>query len=148
MLSHITRAVTATDSCFALIGSHHAACQSCWVNEHGRGEPASEKTHTAEVCGKQSIKPSSIKHMWELLAENRTAVLPRHAREGGSRVTSKSKGHTYTNPRPGHYLRRARSHITRVVAAMDTCGTRGKPVYFFFVSRRAYMAECNAKSPI
>ena len=41
--------------------------------------------------------------------------------EGGSRVNSKSKGHTYTNPRPGHYLTHAHSHITRVVAGMDTC---------------------------
>ena len=73
--------------------------------------------------------------------------------EGGSRVTSKSKGHTYTNQRPGHYLTHEHSHITRVVAAMDTCfDLTGAHQYgiavdqwprrtrvFFFVSRRAYM---------
>ena len=32
-----------------------------------------------------------------------------------------SKGHTYTNSRPGQYLTRAHSHITRAVAAMDSC---------------------------
>ena len=31
------------------------ACQSCWVNEQRRGEPASPKPYTAEVCAKQSI---------------------------------------------------------------------------------------------
>ena len=29
--------------------------------------------------------------------------------------------HTYTNPRPGQYLAHAHSHITRAVAAMDSC---------------------------
>ena len=32
-----------------------------------------------------------------------------------------SKGHTYTNPRPGQYLTHAHSHITRQVAATDNC---------------------------
>ena len=34
---------------------------------------------------------------------------------------NKSKGHTYTNPRPGHYLTHTPSHITCAVAAMDSC---------------------------
>ena len=65
--------------------------------------------------------------------------------EGGSLVTSKLKQHThtYTNPRPGHYLTHAHSHITLGVAAMDSCFAlirahqhgiavvkdRGKPVF-------------------
>ena len=34
-----------------------------------------------------------------------------------------SKGHTYTNPGPGQYLTHTHSHITRAVAAMDSCFT-------------------------
>ena len=82
--------------------------------------------------------------------------------EGGSRVTSKSKGHTYTNQRPGHYLTHEHSHITRVVAAMDTCfDLTGAHQYgiavdqwprrtrvFFFCFEAGIHAECNAKSPI
>ena len=36
-------------------------------------------------------------------------------------VATPSKGHTYTNPRPGQYLTQAHSQITRAVAAMDSC---------------------------
>ena len=31
------------------------------------------------------------------------------------------KGHTYTNPRSSQYVTHAHSHITRVVAAMESC---------------------------
>ena len=34
---------------------------------------------------------------------------------------TESKGQTYTNWRPGQYLTHAHSHITRAVAAMDSC---------------------------
>ena len=34
---------------------------------------------------------------------------------------NESKGHTYTNPRPSHYLTYAPSHITWAVAAMGSC---------------------------
>ena len=37
------------------------------------------------------------------------------------RLQTSSKGHTYTNPRPGQYLSHAHSHITRAVAATDSC---------------------------
>ena len=70
--------------------------------------------------------------------------------------------HTHTNPRPDQYLTHAHSHVTRAVAAMDSClaltGAHqhgiavgqwtGKTLVFFLVSRRTYMADCNAKSPI
>ena len=112
VLSHITRAVTATDSCFALIGSHHAACQSCWVNEQGRGEPASEKPHTAEVCAKQSIKRQlHTTHVgavgWEPHSSSTTTCagkvdheLPVKARgthtpNHGLAITSRSHGHLF-----------------------------------------------------
>ena len=36
-------------------------------------------------------------------------------------MTNLKQGHTYTNPRPGQYLTHAHSHITRAVAAMDSC---------------------------
>ena len=132
VLSHITRAVTATDSCFALIGSHHAACQSCWVNEQGRGEPAWKTPYCRGVWKavyQAPVPQNTCGSCW--LGTAQQFYLDMRG-EGGSRVTSKSKGLTYTKPRPGHYLTRAHSHITRLVAAMDTCGTRGKPVYFFF----------------
>ena len=48
---------------------------------------------------------SSTQHMWELLAGNCTAVLPL--------PVNQSKGHTYTNPQPSHYLTHAHSHITQ-----------------------------------
>ena len=55
-------------------------------------------------------------------------------------VQTWSKGHTYTNPRPGQYLTHAHSHVTRVVAAMHSCfaltGAHQKmenPCFFFFV---------------
>ena len=34
---------------------------------------------------------------------------------------TKSKGHTYTNPRPGQYPTHVHSHVTRAVAAMESC---------------------------
>ena len=34
---------------------------------------------------------------------------------------TQSKGHTYTNPRPGQYFTHAHSHITRAVTDMDSC---------------------------
>ena len=34
---------------------------------------------------------------------------------------NQNKGHTNTNPRPGHYLTHAHSHTTRAEAAMNSC---------------------------
>ena len=34
---------------------------------------------------------------------------------------TKSKGPTYTNPRPGQYPAHVHSHVTRAVAAMESC---------------------------
>ena len=138
------------------------AWQSCWVNERERGEPTSQKPRTAEVCAKQSIKRQL--HTTRGSCWLGTAQQSYHDMrdEGGSRVTSKSKGHTYTNPRPGHYLTHAHSHITRAVSALDSCfaltGAHqhyitvgqwpGKTRVFFFVSRRAYIATKNTDTAL
>ena len=75
--SYFTRAVAATDSCFALIGANQ------------RGKAVGLK-NGENPCLKNLLLPrrvqsslssaSSAQSMWELLAGNRTAVLPRHAR--------------------------------------------------------------------
>ena len=75
--SHFTRAVAATDSCFALIGANQ------------RGKAVGLK-NGENPCLKNLLLPrrvqsslssaSSTQSLWELLAGNRKAVLPRHAR--------------------------------------------------------------------
>ena len=55
-------------------------------------------------------------------------------------VQTWSKGHTYTNSRPGQYLTHAHSHVTRAVAAMHSClaltgahqKTENRCFFFFF----------------
>ena len=65
-----------------------------------------------------------------------------------------SKGHTYTNSRPGQYLTRAHSHITRVVATMDSCfafvrthqhGISVGPLNEQRIDQRPFTAEAIAK---
>ena len=97
------------------------AWQNRWGNE--RGKPASQKPLTAEVSAKQSIKPQLHRiHVgavgWEPHSSSTTACVGKVDHE---LPVNQSKGHTYTNPRPGHYLTHARSHITRAVAARDSC---------------------------
>ena len=55
------------------------------------------------TCGKCSFEKTVIESSFNYYIESR---------------------HTYTNPRPGQYLTRAHSHITRAVAAMDSCFAR------------------------
>ena len=68
---------------------------------------------------------------------------------------TESKGNTYTNPQPSQYLNYVHSHITRVVAATESCFTligahhRGKTVGFMtrenHVSKTPYCrGECKA----
>ena len=45
-----------------------------------------QRPFTAEAGARIPLSNSSTQHMWELLAGNRTAVLPRHAR--GRRIRS------------------------------------------------------------
>ena len=72
--SHITRAVAAIDTCFAsCLGLTSMAQPSVSY----QGKPAYKRPFPAEVS---PLSASSTKQMWELLAGNRTAVLPRHAR--------------------------------------------------------------------
>ena len=73
------RAVAVKESCFTLIGRGH---------QHGiavgfkNGENLFHRPFTAETSAiiKHSLGASSTQHMWELLAGNHRAVLPRHAR--------------------------------------------------------------------
>ena len=96
-----------------------SAWQSRRVNE--RGKPASQKPLTAEESARLSTK--SQLHTtyvgavgWEPHSSSTATCAGKVAHE---LPVHWSKGHTYTNPRPGHYLTRVHSHITRAVAAMD-----------------------------
>ena len=76
--SHIMRAVAATDSCFTLSGAHQRVKAVGLMNE----KPCVLKPPLLLRRVESSpSSASSTKHLWELLAGNRTAVLPRHARE-------------------------------------------------------------------
>ena len=62
---------------------------------------------------------------------------------------TESKGQTYetyTNWRPGQYLTHAHSHITRAVAAMDSCLALTRTHQHGISSRRSY--DMNAQSPV
>ena len=79
----------------------------------------------AEVNAKQSIKRQfHTTHLravgWEPLSSSTTT---RAEKVDHELPVNFSEGHTYTNPRPAHYLTHAHSHITRAVAAMDSCFT-------------------------
>ena len=102
-------AVATTDSFFALIGAH-PVWHSRWVNE--RGKPAFKKPLTAE---KQSIKRQLYTtHVgavgWEPHSSSTTTCA---GKVDHKLPVNQSKGHTYTNPRPSHYLKHVHSHITR-----------------------------------
>ena len=75
--SHFTRAVAATDTCFALIGAHQRGKVVGLMN----GENPRLKNLSLPRRVRSCLpSASSTQHMWELLAGKRTAVLPRHAR--------------------------------------------------------------------
>ena len=81
--SHFTRAVAATDSCFALIGAHQRGKAVRLKN----GENSRLKNVLLPRRVQSSLpSASSTQRMWELLAGNRTAVLQQHAR--GRWITS------------------------------------------------------------
>ena len=82
----------------------------CWVNEQGK--PASQKALTAE---KQSIKRQlHTTHVgavgWE---PHSSSTMTCAGKVDHKLPVNQSKGHTYTNPRPSHYLTHAHSHITQ-----------------------------------
>ena len=83
---------------------------SCWVNEQGK--PASQKPLTAE---KQSIKRQlHTTHVgavgWE---PHSSSTMTCAGKVDHKLPVNQSKGHSYTNPRPSHYLTHAHSHITQ-----------------------------------
>ena len=99
------------------------AWHSHWVNEQGK--PASQKRLTAEVSAKQSIKCQlHTTHVgavgWKPNSSSTTTCAGKVDHE---LPVNHSKGCTYTNPRPSHYLTYAHSHITRAVTAMGSCFT-------------------------
>ena len=107
--SHFTRAVAATDTCFALtLQSGKAVGLMNGENPRLINLLLSTKRqlHTTYV-GAVGWEPHSSST--PTCAGKVDHELPIHW----------SKGHTYTNPRPGHYLTHVLSHITRAVAAMD-----------------------------
>ena len=91
--------MAATDSFFALIGAHQRGTAIGLKN----GENPRLKNPLLLKSSQSSA--SSTQHMRELLAGNSTAVPP---------PVNQSKGYTYTNPWPSHYLTHAHSHITLV----------------------------------
>ena len=102
-----------TDSFFALIGAH-PVWHSRWVNE--RGKPAFQKPLTAE---KQSIKRQLYTtHVgavgWELHSSSTTT---RAGKVDHKLPVNQSKGHTYTNPWPRHYLTHVHSRIMRAAVS-------------------------------
>ena len=101
------------DSCFALIGTHrHGVAIGSMIGQNPR---VSQTLSGASAS--TSLSDSSTQHMWEPLAGNRTAVLPRLAR--GRRIRSyldlcaskfkktnlKQGTHIHQpTPQPGQYL--------------------------------------------
>ena len=81
--SHFTRAMAATDTCFALIGAHQRGKVVGLMNGGKRRLKNLLLPRRMRSCLPSA---SSTQHMWELLAGKRTAVLPRHAR--GRCITS------------------------------------------------------------
>ena len=95
------------------------AWQSRWVNEQEK--PTSQKPLTAEESAELSTKHQLHTTYvgavgWELHSSSTAKCSGKVDHE---LPVPWSKGYTYTNPRPGHYLTHAHSHITGAVAAMD-----------------------------
>ena len=111
--SHFTRAVAAADSCFALIGAHQRGKAVGLKN--GENPRLKNLLLPRRV---QSILPSasSTQRMWELLAGNRAAVLPRHAR--GRWITS----YQYIEARGKH----TPTHGLAIISRMCTAISRGQ----------------------
>ena len=100
--------MAATDSFFALIGAHQHGTAVGLMS----GENAFQKPLTAE---KQSIKRQLYTTHegavgWEV---HSSSTMMCAGKVDHKLPVNQSKGHTYTNPWPSHYLKHAHSHITR-----------------------------------
>ena len=78
-----------------------------------------------EVCAKRFVKRQLyITHVGAVRWEPQSSSTTTCAGKVDHKLPANySKGHTHTNPRPGHYVTHAHSHITRAEAAMDSCFT-------------------------
>ena len=74
---YIARAVAVTDSCLAFIGAHQHGIAVGLMNEEN---PCLKEPLLQNSVQSTPYSASSTQHMWELLAGNRTAVLPPHTR--------------------------------------------------------------------
>ena len=74
--NHITQAVAATDSGFAIVGAHQHVVA---VGSHILDPSLPSRVQST------SLSASSTVNKWYLLAGNRKTVLPRHAYGGGMR---------------------------------------------------------------
>ena len=82
--NHITQAVAAMDSWFALIGAHPPGIA---VGSIIGGLLAYQRTFTAELSN-TALSASSTVNKWQLLVGNCKTVLPRHAY--GDDITEKN----------------------------------------------------------
>ena len=74
--SHITPAVAAMDGCFTLTWAHQ---QGKAIRSMNGENPRLKEPLPQRRVQSTALSASSTQHMWELLAGNCTAVLPRHA---------------------------------------------------------------------
>ena len=90
------------------------AWHSRWINK--RGKPVSQTPLTAEVSAKQSINQLQLQlqlhttHVGAVAGETQSSSTSTCAGKVDHELpVNQSKGHTYTNPRPLHYLTHAHS---------------------------------------
>ena len=104
----ISGSVAVSDSFFALIGAHQRGTGvGLMTGENPRFKTLTTEVSANNTCGSCWLGTSQYFHH-DMRGEN------------GLRIkVNQSKGHTYTNPRPTHYLTHAHSHITRAVVARD-----------------------------
>ena len=90
------------------------AWHSRWINK--RGKPVSQTALTAEVSAKQSINQLQLQlqlhttHVGAVAGETQSSSTSTCVGKVDHELpVNQSKGHTYTNPRPLHYLTHAQS---------------------------------------
>ena len=82
---------------------------------HGRGSRRSCNNFSGSLPFLVLTEEEVIQQRWSRAKVHKIKMLRNLTK------TILKKGHTYTNPRPSQYVTHAHSHITRAVAAMDSC---------------------------